>query len=72
MIRHTPPWSWGNTILGGGFLNSRLATRIRQQDGLSYTVSSQLSADPLDKVGSFDIFAICAPQNMAKGGKGCE
>ena len=56
----------GDTILGGGFLNSRLATRIRQQDGLSYTVSSQLSADSLDSVGSFSIFAICAPQNMAK------
>jgi zinc protease len=56
----------GDTILGGGFLNSRLATRIRQQDGLSYTVSSQLGADSLDSVGSFSIFAICAPQNMAK------
>ena len=56
----------GDTILGGGFLNSRLATRIRQQDGLSYTVSSQLGADSLDAVGSFSIFAICAPQNMAK------
>ncbi len=56
----------GNTMLGGGFLNSRLATRIRQQDGLSYTVSSQLSADALDRVGSFSVFAICAPQNMAR------
>jgi len=56
----------GNTILGGGFLNSRLATRIRQQDGLSYTVESQVSADALDAVGSFSIFAICAPQNMSK------
>ena len=56
----------GDTILGGGFLNSRLATRIRQQDGLSYTVSSQLGANSLDPVGSFSIFAICAPQNMAK------
>lgn len=56
----------GDTILGGGFLNSRLATRIRQQDGLSYSVSSQLGADSLDSVGSFSIFAICAPQNMAR------
>ncbi len=55
----------GDTFLGGGFLNSRLATRIRQQDGLSYTVSSQLAADALDAVGSFSIFAICAPQNIA-------
>jgi zinc protease len=56
----------GNEILGGGFLSSRLATRIRQKDGLSYTVASQLSADSLDPVGSFSIYAICAPQNAAK------
>lgn len=28
----------GNYILGGGFLNSRLATRIRQKEGISYGV----------------------------------
>ena len=32
----------GNYMLGGGFLNSRLATRIRQKDGLSYGGGSQL------------------------------
>jgi zinc protease len=56
----------GNTILGGGFLNSRLATRIRQQDGLSYSVGSSLGADALDRVGSFSVSAISAPQNTAK------
>jgi zinc protease len=56
----------GNEILGGGFLSSRLATRIRQKDGLSYTVASQLTAGSLDPVGSFSIYAICAPQNAAK------
>jgi zinc protease len=56
----------GNAILGGGFLSSRLATRIRQHDGLSYSIGSQLSADSLDPVGSFDIYAISAPQNTAK------
>jgi zinc protease len=56
----------GNAILGGGFLSSRLATRIRQHDGLSYSVGSQLSADALDPVGSFEIYAISAPQNTAK------
>jgi zinc protease len=56
----------GNAILGGGFLSSRLATRIRQHDGLSYSVGSQLSADSLDPVGSFNIYAISAPQNTAK------
>jgi zinc protease len=61
-----PALEIGNEILGGGLLNSRLATRIRQQDGLSYGVGSQVHADPLDAVGSFSIFAISAPQNTAK------
>jgi zinc protease len=61
-----PALQVGNEILGGGVMNSRLATRIRQKDGLSYGVGSQLHADPLDAVGSFSIFAISAPQNTAK------
>ncbi len=56
----------GNYMLGGGFLNSRLAVRIRQKDGLSYGVGSQLQASPLDPSGSFTTFAIYAPQNEAK------
>jgi zinc protease len=56
----------GNFLLGGGFLNSRLATRVRQQDGLSYTVGSSLSAGSLDPVGSFSTYAIYAPQNAGK------
>ena len=38
----------GNYMLGGGFLNSRLATRIRQKEGLSYGVGSGFSASALD------------------------
>lgn len=56
----------GNFILGGGFLNSRLATRIRVKDGLSYGVGSQFSASPLDKSGNFISFAIYAPENQEK------
>ena len=56
----------GNYMLGGGFLNSRLALRIRQKEGLSYGVGSQLLASPLDKSGSFTAFAIYAPQNAGK------
>jgi zinc protease len=59
----------GNYMLGGGFLNSRFATRVRHQEGLSYTIGSRLVADPLDKVGSFSVHAIAAPQNIAKVGK---
>ena len=65
-IHNTPLWKSAIEILGGGLLNSRLATRIRQKDGLSYGVGSQVHADPLDAVGSFTIFAISAPQNTAK------
>jgi zinc protease len=56
----------GNYMLGGGFLNSRLAVRIRQKEGLSYGVGSQLSASPLDKSGLFLSYAIYAPQNAAR------
>jgi zinc protease len=61
-----PALTVGNEILGGGLLNSRLATRIRQKDGLSYGVGSQVHADALDPVGNFTIYAISAPQNTAK------
>ena len=56
----------GNFMLGGGFLNSRLATRIRQKDGLSYGVGSQFSAGSIDPIGSFFAFAIYAPENLEK------
>ncbi|HTY42357.1 MAG TPA: pitrilysin family protein, partial [Thermoanaerobaculia bacterium] len=56
----------GNYMLGGGFLNSRLAVRIRQKDGLSYGVGSRIQASPLDPVGSFTASAIYAPQNEAR------
>ncbi len=60
------PLVMGNYMLGGGFLNSRLATRIRQKDGLSYGVGSQLSASSLDENGTFITYAIYAPENAAK------
>jgi len=56
----------GNYILGGGSLKSRLADRIRQQDGLSYGVGSQFSASALDASGNFAAYAIAAPENIAK------
>ncbi len=61
-----PALTLGNFMLGGGFLNSRLATRIRQKDGLSYGVGSSLSAGSLDEVGSFVAYAIYAPQNAGR------
>jgi zinc protease len=56
----------GNFILGGGFLHSRLATRIRQKDGLSYGVGSEFFASSLDESGNFTANAIYAPENVAK------
>ena len=61
-----PALVFGNYMLGGGFLNSRLATRIRVKDGLSYGVGSSLSAKPNEKDGEFQAFAIAAPQNVSK------
>lgn len=61
-----PALLMANYMLGGGFLNSRLATRIRQKEGLSYGVGSQFNASSLDKNGSFLAFAIYAPQNAEK------
>ncbi len=56
----------GNFMLGGGFLNSRLATRIRQKEGLSYGVGSWLYGSELDEVGAFGSYAIYAPENAKK------
>jgi zinc protease len=56
----------GNYVLGGGSLKSRLADRVRQKDGLSYSVASQFQADPLDEAGSLLFYAIAAPENIAK------
>lgn len=56
----------GNFVLGEGFLNSRLATRIRQKEGLSYGVGSFLKLN--DKVANsvFGSYAIYAPQNRVR------
>ena len=55
-----------NYMLGGGFLNSRLATRIRQKDGLSYGVGSAFSAHPIDETALFNVYAIFGPENANK------
>ena len=56
----------GNYMLGGGFLNSRLATRVRQKEGLSYGVGSQFQASSLDRNGIFFVNAIYAPENAQR------
>jgi len=53
-------------MLGGGFLNSRLAERIRQKDGLSYGVGALTRIHRQDEKGLFLAYAISAPQNTEK------
>ena len=55
-----------NYMLGGGFLNSRLPKRVRQQEGLSYGVGSQFSAHSIDERAQFGAYAIFAPENADK------
>jgi zinc protease len=54
-----------NYILGGNF-SSRLVTRIRHKEGLSYSVQSNLGAPAKDDGGNFIGLAISAPQNTPK------
>ena len=54
-----------NYVLGGSS-DSRLTRRIREKEGLSYSVGSSLAADSFYERGSFGVFAIYAPQNRAK------
>jgi zinc protease len=61
-----PALLMGNYILGSGALSSRLGNRIRQQDGLSYGVSSSLTASSFDPRAGFTIGAICNPQNIGR------
>ena len=53
----------GGYMIGGGVMNSRLAKRIRQQDGLSYGVGGGMNGHPIDESGAFLAFAIHAPEN---------
>lgn len=53
-------------MLGGGFLNSRLAKRIRVEEGLSYGVGGMIGGHPTDPVGQFMAYAIYAPENADK------
>ena len=52
--------------LFGGSIDARLAARIREKDGLSYSVGSGLSIAALDRYGQWAVSAIHAPQNRAR------
>lgn len=61
-----------SSIFGGGVLSSRITTRLRQKDGVSYGAGGQISvdSDPKDKNSSMVVYAIYAPENAAKVQKG--
>ena len=61
-----PLLTLANYILGEGFLSSRLATRIRQKEGLSYGVGSFLHLNRDTAASDFGAYAIYAPQNRAR------
>ena len=56
----------GNYVLGSSGLSSRLGDRVRQQEGLSYGVSSGLGAEAKDDYLFFYVFAITNPENVPK------
>lgn len=56
----------GNYILGSGALSSRLGDRIRQKEGLSYSVSSSFSASSWDERASLTLTAISNPANSPR------
>ena len=52
--------------LFGGSIDARLAKRIREKDGLSYSVGSGLSVALLDRESRWSASAIYAPQNRTR------
>lgn len=58
-----PALALAGYMLGGGVLNSRLTRRIRQEEGISYSVGANISGHPIDEDGAFLAYAIHAPEN---------
>jgi zinc protease len=59
-------FSLSNWLLGGGFLKSRLADRVRKTDGLSYGVGSGFFASSREPVARWLGYAIYNPTNVGK------
>jgi len=59
-----PAMVLGNYILGGSGLASRLGERIRNEEGLSYSVGSGFAAPTGSDAAQFNGQAIAAPQNI--------
>ncbi|MFL9924688.1 pitrilysin family protein [Herbaspirillum lusitanum] len=50
----------------GGATKTRLNDRVRQSDGLSYTVLSVVNTEEMSDDANFSVMAIAAPQNLDK------
>jgi len=50
----------------GGSPNSRLFTRIRQTEGLSYSVGTQMRVSSFEPNAAINVYAIFAPENLAR------
>ncbi len=61
-----PALALANHMIGGGIMGNRLNDRIRQKEGLSYSVNSALMAPAQEAAGVWFALAISAPQNAAK------
>jgi zinc protease len=61
-----PAMLLANYMFGGNGLGSRVFKRIRDKEGLSYSVQSDFGAPTKDDGGTFVTFAISAPQNAPK------
>ena len=51
-------------ILGGSQLDSRIATRLRQEEGISYGAWGSITTSEIGDDGGFSAGAILAPQNV--------
>jgi len=60
-----PAMRLASYILGESQLDSRLAARLRQKEGISYGAWGSLTTSEIGDDGSFSAGAILAPQNMA-------
>ncbi len=58
-----PALNLAGHLIGGGFLSSRLSSRIRDDEGLSYGVGGGFSAGSIDEIANFQAFAMFAPEN---------
>lgn len=53
-------------VFGNSPLSSRLSDRVRQKEGLSYSIGSTFTARSLDRYAVVFLNAICNPQNIDK------